>query len=300
MKNNVLRQPVALDLAPTMTRRAFLADAALAGLSVLAGLFAIAMGGCKLGSGSSTAGNTSSAGSGSNNDTNSVIVALFDVSASTQSATVKQRYFDGFQHIVTSTKGGSLLSGYAITSVTQATSTIRIDQMIPTYSASQNTDQYNSDCATAQNEALDQARTLLNLRTAEATDILGAFNDAAGIIDGHKGMTPKLVIFSDMVHQSGRYDFAREDLTRSRTQAIIHAQRQAGLLPTLTGVEVWVAGATADPSDLSARHANAQPSVLLDPDKIAQIRAFWIAFFDACGASLTSDRYSATLQNYEG
>ena len=265
-----------------MTRRSF-----------LLALFAAALSGCRSGTGGqdSPSRDTGAASFGT------AVVATFDISASAHTKTVAARYLDGFEQVVEAVQGGDKVEGYPITSITQATSMDRISKKFPVSKGLlDNPETYKAEFAQAQRDAVNQARTVLKLPTAGATDILNAFTDASGILDGCKGMNRRLCIFSDMIHQAGNYDFAREDLTPSRTKAIIQAQRRAGLLPSLTGVTVWVAGAGADPSDPTV----ISQRFLLEPDKIAQIRNFWIAFFDACGADLTANRYSATLQNYPG
>lgn len=273
-----------------MTRRSFIW--VILGRSAALALSAAALSGCKGGSRQGGPGGGEGVG-GTNSGT--AIVATFDISASAHTEIVKKRYLDGFKEVVLGVQGGDRVEGYPITSVTQATSMDRIRATFPVSKGLlDNPETYKAKFAQAERDAVKQASEVLELPTAGSTDILNAFTDAAGILDGCTGMSRRLVIFSDMCHQSSNYDFAREDLTPSRTKVIIQAQREAGLLPSLLGVKIWVAGAGADPSD----SAVTPQRFVMEPDKIAQIRSFWISFFDACGADLSSDRYSATLQNY--
>jgi hypothetical protein len=89
-----------------------------------------------------------------------------------------------------------------------------------------------------------------------------------------------------MVEQSGHYNFASERLDEKRIKGIIRTERLAGRLPDLHGVRVWVAGATATP-----QHG-------LDSAKIYGIQNFWLAYFKACGADFSKDRYAQTLINF--
>lgn len=220
-----------------------------------------------------------------------VVVTVFDVSASTSMAAIKKRYLADFQTIVNGLDGSAFLSGYPITGNTAATSMARIGQPFPAYSPWQdNKDQYAAKLAQARISAVQQAGALLaDVQTAPATDLLNAFHDAANVFNGEayrSAPTKRLVIFSDMLQQADKDDFLSEDLTAQKTRQIITDQRAAGQLPSLKGVRAWAAGATADPK---GRIGSA---------KIAQIRQFWISFFHDCGAELTTERYETTLQNY--
>ena len=224
-----------------------------------------------------------------------VIVTAFDVSASTSVKATRDRYYDEFQKVldklVANIHGDAFLAGYPITANTEATSTTRISQPFPAYNPLDvNQDQYNANLAQAQADALSQANALMTgVRTASATDLLNAFHDAANVFNGdsYRAATDKrLVVFSDMVQQAGADDFLREDLTKLRINQIIAAQRDAKQLPDMKNVKVWVAGATADPGGR------------IGPKKIEQIRQFWIAFFQECGADLAPERYNTTLENY--
>lgn len=257
-----------------LTRRTFLAGAA-----------GLALSGCGRSSSPSADASTYS----------TVIVTAFDVSASTSVKAVRERYFSDFQTVladlVTNLGCDSFLAGYPITADTEATSTTRISQPFPAYRPLDvNKDQYTAKLAQAQTDALSQARALMtDVRTASATDLLNAFHDAEIVFNGaaYQSATDKrLIVYSDMVQQAGADDFLQEDLTKRRIDQIIAAQRDAGQLPDLKGVKVWAAGATADSEGR------------IPPDKIAQIRRFWIAFFDACGARLPPERYATTLLNY--
>lgn len=282
-----------MNIEKMITRRDFLGRAAAAALS------AAVLGGCH--SQSYSQSNSDSKGAGTSG---TATVAVFDISTSAHAPIVEARYRDGFQEILDSATGGDTVTGYPIASVTQATSVNRFTEKFPVSKGLLgNSDKYNAAFANAKDKAKAQAKWVLELPQAKATDILNAFQVASGILDGCLNMDRHLVVFSDMVHQTEQYDFAREELTPSRTRAIIQAQRQAGLLPSLQNVTVWVAGASADPSDPAdpaSVRASSQLNMQMGPAQISQIQNFWIAFFEACGASLTADRYSTTLQNYPG
>ena len=125
---------------------------------------------------------------------------------------------------------------------------------------------------------------------APRTDLLNAFQAADKVFNGErcKAVPHKiLVVFSDMIEQSSRYDFTRENLAEKRIQEIIQTLKRQKQLPNLQGVKVWVAGATA-----AVKGG-------LNPKKIYQIEDFWLTYFAACGADLTKERYFTTLINFE-
>ncbi len=270
------------DTSNGLSRRNFLASAAALALSTALGCGQSRRTGLKP---------DADAPSTSKSSFSTVVVAAFDISESTKLTSARDPYLAGFQAIVNSLDDSAYLSGYPITANTEATSGYRISQSFPAYNPWQdNKDQYIEKLAQARASAVEQARALLtSLRTATATDVLNAFHDAANIFSGDaykEAPNKKLVVFSDMIQQAGTDDFLREDLSERKISQIIEAQRAAGQLPSLTGVRVWVAGATADPLGR------------VRPDKIAQIRRFWLAFFQACGGDLTMERYGTLLQNY--
>src|SRR3989442_6376622 len=73
-----------------------------------------------------------------------------------------------------------------------------------------------------------------------------------------------LVIFSDMIEQSRRYDFTGENLTAARTVQIMAKEQSAGRLPELQDVEVCVDGAGAA--------ATGGPL----PEKLLSAQEFWL------------------------
>ena len=263
-----------------LTRRSFLVGAA--GLALTAAF------GC----GRSRSTGTAAAPSSGGQAFPTVIVAAFDISSSTDVAAIRRRYLADFQTVLSRMgDGGVFVAGYVITANTEATSMDRISQPFPDYQPwRDNPDEYKVNRARSKAQAVVQANRLLtSLQTARATDLLNAFHDAANVFNGEdcKGAAEKrLVICSDMIEQAGADDFLQEDLTEPRIQQIIAAQRAAGQLPELHGVKVWVAGATADPEGR------------VGPEKIGQIRRFWIEFFRACGGDLATERYSTALTNF--
>lgn len=219
------------------------------------------------------------------------IFVLFDISGSTTAKEIRQRYFNDFEKILKELQGGELLMGDVITENTLATLSYPINELFPAYNPLMgNPLTHKRKMRQAIERAKEKAKQLiLQSPPAPKTDLLNAFQAADKVFNGErcKGVPHKvLIVFSDMIEQSGRYDFTGEEMTKNRIQEILETLRRQEQLPNLKGVKVWVAGATA-----SVKGG-------LNPQKIYQIQDFWLAYFRACGADLTKERYAATLLNF--
>ena len=139
--------------------------------------------------------------------------------------------------------------------------------------------------AKAVNECLSFVRKTLDA-SAGASDIMSAMNRAGKYFVPADKSPKLLLLFSDMVEQTPRYDFASDNLTQSRAKQIIEKEKSENRLPSLQGVQVWVSGfAAADAHGLSA-------------GKIQQIQDFWIAYFQAAGANIDASRIDRILSNF--
>jgi|YNPNPStandDraft_1061719.scaffolds.fasta_scaffold40250_2 hypothetical protein len=220
-----------------------------------------------------------------------VVFVLFDISGSTSAPEIRQRYFRDFQKILEAMQGGGLLMCDVITENTLATSN-PIEAFFPAYNPLiDNPLSHKKKLQKITEQMLVEAKKLiLETPPAPMTDLMNSFQLASKIFNGErcKGAGGKaLVVFSDMIEQSRNYDFQKLRLTEERTQQIIETERRDGRLPNLSGVKVWVSGATA------AKKGG------VSPKKIYQIQNFWLHYFQACGADLTSERYATTLINFE-
>jgi len=221
------------------------------------------------------------------------IFCLFDISGSTSSPEVRQRYMEEFRGLLDAVRDGDLLMGDVITANTLATASYPIRQQFPTLERFGNPADHQVRLKRQKREALAKARQLiLESEPAESTDLLNAFYLPARVLNGELGAgrdAKGLVVFSDMIVQNESHDFTGIDLTEARIQEIIDAQREAqGRLPDLTGVRVWVVGAGAAPEGGG-----------LEPKKLKQIEKFWRMYFEACGATLPSENYGAALLSFE-
>ncbi len=138
---------------------------------------------------------------------------------------------------------------------------------------------------------LNQARTILQQHEGQSrgTHIMDALLVVERAFSAYDKADHVLVVFSDMIEQSDRYDFSSVDLSQpSAVDAIIARERREKRMPSLAGVRVYVVGAGA------ARKGG------LSPARIAAIRSFWFRYFQATGADLSTERYGTVLLRYEG
>ncbi|MHB0968610.1 MAG: hypothetical protein ACYC7A_10650 [Thermoanaerobaculia bacterium] len=114
------------------------------------------------------------------------------------------------------------------------------------------------------------------------TDIIGSLELAPRVFASYPRDRKVLVILSDMVEDSDRFNFERETLSAKRIDAIVAALRDQGAIPDLRGVQVVVSG---------AMHR--------DNGRFRTIRDFWFRFFKEARAEMRKEDYGTTLIRFE-
>jgi hypothetical protein len=110
------------------------------------------------------------------------------------------------------------------------------------------------------------------------TDIMGSLTIAQNLFAAYRRNRSVLVVLSDMLEDSERYNFTRKSPDEKETEKIIAAEDKAGRLPRLDRVKVYV---VAPSSGNTAR--------------FFAVRNFWLRYFAACGAKLLKENYSNEL-----
>ena len=216
------------------------------------------------------------------------IVTLFDTSDST--INTRERYQREFEEkVLKALQGGETLIVDLITENTLATS-YPIEVEFPKFDPTRdNRLMHQQKMQQLKEKVKQELRTLLQ-RQSPRTDLLNAFVAAAKVLNGDrcKHASDKiLIVFSDMIEQSARYDFTGMKLTERQIRQLIETLQKTDRLPDLKGVKVWIVGATA------AEQGG------LPPEKIYEIEKFWMEYFKACGADLTRERYATSLVGFE-
>lgn len=221
------------------------------------------------------------------------IVALFDISASTDQNALRQRYQTEFMEIVSklATYDGLIMRADAIraTPLAETTFPIRVN-MSRMNVVNKNEDNLDDQVKKVKAEVLQSLTDLFSQNPAtQQTRILDAIEVTSRIFNGEdmKGITDRrLVMFSDMIESSDRYEFTQVHLSEKAIAEMIQKDKRNGRIPSLGGIHVWVAGAGAGGgSGLSG-------------DQLRGIEQFWLAYFRAAGADLAPERYGSTLLNF--
>jgi hypothetical protein len=212
-----------------------------------------------------------------------VLCVFFDLSQSAQN--VRAGYLSDFEKVVDGLAGGEHILGAGITAQSLASGRFQIDETIPKYSPFTDSKlTYRKRLQNSQAAVKQDARKLLDGPAAPATDLMGAMQLAEKVFQSSGAVSAKtrlLIVFSDMVEDSARYNFQKENLTPARVAAVVESERKAGRMPALKGVKVWVSGAGGSA-----------------PERFLQIQDFWIQYFRAAGADLPRSRYGAGLMDF--
>src|SRR5207245_1116297 len=87
------------------------------------------------------------------------------------------------------------------------------------------------------------ADAIMRKRAASATDVIDAMQLAERVFSTYEGNQKLLVVFSDMIEESRRYNFTTEKLTAARIGQIIANEKDAGRMAGLLGIEGCRVGA---------------------------------------------------------
>jgi hypothetical protein len=110
------------------------------------------------------------------------------------------------------------------------------------------------------------------------TAIVESLELAQRVFASYDAATKVLVLMSDMEEDSEKLNFAKERLAGARSDSIIGQLRNAGRMPDLRGVHVYVLGATTG-----------------NGPRDREIHNFWMSFFKSTGAELRPADYGAAL-----
>jgi len=224
------------------------------------------------------------AGCGENSVHSRVTTVLFDLSGSTSPQAIRQQYLKDFSKILNQVANGGVIAADIIDDNPLAHSTFPINESFDRYEPmKENKLDYERRIKQQRDTVLKEADAIMRKRAAPATDVIDAMQLAERVFSTYEGNQKLLVVFSDMIEESRRYNFTTEKLTAARIGQIIANEQDAGRLPDLQGVEVCVVG------------AGATTSGGLPADKLLTIREFWIQYFKAAGANLPKERYGSAL-----
>jgi hypothetical protein len=157
-----------------------------------------------------------------------------------------------------------------------------VDVEIPKKSVWVNRIQFERSLTETKEKTRQEVERLLSQKNGTArTEILNSLNIAETIF--HKEKREKiLVLLSDMIQDSREHDFSSTKITNDYINKVIKYRRKKNLIPNLTDVKVYVAGASGS-----------------DSHKYRSIERFWSYYFKRAGADYSHHRYGHTLISFE-
>jgi len=158
-----------------------------------------------------------------------------------------------------------------------------VDEEIPKKTIWDNRLQFERNLTHAKEKIRREVNKLLSHRGGSPlTEILDSLNIADTIFHDEKERQKILVILSDMIQDSKEYKFDKDKITDEYINKVITYRQKNNLMPNLTGVKVYVAGASAT-----------------DSDKFREVQTFWARYLTESGADFSPYRYGHSLINFE-
>lgn len=210
-----------------------------------------------------------------------MIFVLVDMSGSTNLAR-QTVYRDGFAKVYQNLDGGDRIMVGTITGRSYIDFNPTVDVEIPERSLWVNRIQFERKLSETREEIRREVEKLLSRRRGtQHTEILNSLNIADTIFHDEK-REKVLVIFSDMIQDSPEYNFAQVKVTNAYIGRVIRYRQKHSLIPNLTDVRVYVAGASG-----------------VDSQKYRSVERFWARYFEKSGADFSPHRYGHSLIRFE-
>lgn len=220
-----------------------------------------------------------------------VIVALLDLSESTNQPQIREKYAEAFREVLGKIADGDSLVVALITERSIRELEIPIKEDFPAFKSEfvnllEDEEQVNANAAREKKiEALaKQAEALLQDKTRKIikTDIMSSLQVAERVFGSYKQPRKALIIMSDMLEDSADNNFEKEVLTEKRSSAIMAKEKGRNRIPDLKDVKVYIVGAQA-------------PTL----DQYYGVQAFWLNYFKECGAIAQKKDYGSGLVTFE-
>ncbi len=222
-----------------------------------------------------------------------VVCLLFDISGSTNNLSARQAYVYNLKTVLSKLEPGDrLIIGY-INANSQAALTPPVNIELPDYNVSwfDNPELAKRKKTKVLREIADTLRFVeakvdstieKGRNVADWTDILGSLTLTQRLFENYPSTRKILLINSDMIEDAAGYNFERVNLSRDGISQIINDVMNRDLMPRLTGVRVYVAGASAA---TAARYI--------------EIKNFWLEYFHYAGAQCSDTTYGSALVRFE-
>ncbi|MEE9121328.1 MAG: hypothetical protein V3U56_08565 [Syntrophobacteria bacterium] len=210
-----------------------------------------------------------------------VLVIFVDMSGSANLAR-RTVYREAFEKIYQNLGQGDRVMVGTITDRSYIDFKPAVDVEIPKKSIWVNRIQFERNLTETKEKIRREAGRLLSRkRGTKRTEILNSLNIAETIFHNEK-RRKILVLLSDMIQDSKEYNFARVKVTDKYIDEVIRYRQKHNLIPNLTDVKVYVAGASG-----------------ADPNKFRSIEKFWTRYFAETRADFSPHRYGHSLISFE-
>lgn len=220
------------------------------------------------------------------------VCLLYDLSESTNMSEIRQAYVATTRTILKKMKPGDVLLAALITERSISELHFGLQYEFPRFNPTTDNilierkekEIFEKQLMQVKDSLLHIADSLLTHppRRIMKTEILSALQVVEQVFKSYPQPRKILVINSDMIEDSDFYNFTRENLTAKHIAQIIEAEKAARRVPDLSGVKVYVVGAMAQRTQ-----------------RFLQIRDFWMAYFQACGATVSEQNYGPILIRFE-
>ena len=190
---------------------------------------------------------------------------------------------EAFEKIYQNLRQGDRVVVGTITSRSYTEFKPTVDAEIPKKSIWDNRLQFEKKLADTKEKIRGETNKLLSRERGTAlTEILDSLNIADTIFHDEKERKKILVILSDMIEDSKGYNFDKDKITDEYIDNVIRNRQNNNLLPKLTGVKIYVAGASA-----------------ADSNKFRAVQTFWARYLTKTGADFSPHRYGHSLITFE-
>jgi hypothetical protein len=211
-----------------------------------------------------------------------LIIIFVDMSGSANQArrTVCK---EAFEKIYQNLRQGDRVVVGTITSRSYIEFKPTVDEEIPKKNILDNRLQFEKKLSDTKEKIRRETDKLLSSKRGTLlTEILDSLNIADTIFHEEKERQKILILLSDMIEDSKEYNFDKDKMTDEYINNIIRDRRNNKLMPNLTGVKVYVAGASAN-----------------DSNKFRAVQTFWTRYFTESKADFSPHRYGHSLINFE-
>jgi hypothetical protein len=211
-----------------------------------------------------------------------LMIILVDMSGSADQArrTVCK---EAFEKIYKNLRQGDRVVVGTITSRSYIDFKPTVDEAIPKKTVWDNRLQFERNLTKTKEKIRREVNKLLSQKGGTPlTEILDSLNIADTIFHDEKERQKILVILSDMIEDSKEYKFDKDKITEEYINKVIRYRRENNLMPNLTGVRVYVAGASA-----------------ADANIFRAVQTFWARYFTESKADFSPHRYGHSLIQFE-